>query len=285
MRRGLDQEAHPHDVGQREPALQAPVGHGTDDPADRHRRGQEPEAHGRHPEPLLRIEDQHGPGRAEGDVERDDRERQRAHGRVTDEPAHALDHVRAPRAPAAGRAVARVLRVRGGVVDDPPHEQRAEREAGGVGGERQGHPDREQERADGWRDQLVRQEDDALQTGVRDAQVLPAHELRQQAGATDVGERLGRPQHEQRREDDGDADHAADDGDRQHAQDRGPGEVDERDDPPPVHPVRHHAGGDPEQEHRHVLGQERHARPAAGPGSARRPAAARRPARRRHPRW
>ena len=56
--------------------------------------------------------------------------------------------------------------------DDARDEHRPERERGGVGRERQRHPDGEQEGADGRRDELVGEQERALHAGVGDAEVL-----------------------------------------------------------------------------------------------------------------
>ena len=135
----------------------------------------------------------------------------------------------------------------------------AEREAGRVRGERQRHADDEQGRADRRRDELVGEQDAARQARVRDAQVLAPDEPRQEAAAADVGERLRGPEQEQRDEDRAPmftvpvtivaARSARTSGARQ---------VDDDDDPDPVDPVGDDARREPEQQHRDVLGEERH---------------------------
>ena len=140
MGAGLDEQPDAHDVGQREPPLQAAVRHDADDAADGHRRRQQPEPDFVHAQPLAGVEDQHGPRRAERDVEREDRERQRPHRRMGHEPAEPFDHLRTNT-----RSLGLELSHAG---DDSRDEHRAEREAGGVRCERQRHADREQERTD-----------------------------------------------------------------------------------------------------------------------------------------
>ena len=246
----LDHQPRPHDVGQREPALEPAVGAGADDPADRDRRRQEPVPDRGHPEALIRIEDQHGPSRAERDVERDDREEERAHRGVGEQPPEAFCEVGAN-----GRSTRRALV--GRLVRDPEDQDRAEGEAGGVRRERERHADHEQRRADGRGNQLVGQQGGAGQAGVRDAQVLAPDEPGQEAAAADVGERLRGREDEQRDQDDGDARRAADDRGRQQPQDHGSDHVDGGDDPPAVVAVGDDAGEHPEQQRRQRLAEQR----------------------------
>jgi hypothetical protein len=89
----LDHEPDPHHVGQGEPALQAAVRGRAHEAADGHRGRQQPEADVAHPQALLRVEHQHSPRRPERDVEGQDRERQRSHRWVADQPAEALEHL------------------------------------------------------------------------------------------------------------------------------------------------------------------------------------------------
>ena len=85
---------------EREPSLEPTVRDGPDHAADGRRGRQEPEPDLVHAQPLAGVEDEHGPRRPERDVEREDRERQRPHRRMRDEPPDALDHVGAPSWPA-----------------------------------------------------------------------------------------------------------------------------------------------------------------------------------------
>ena len=64
----------------------------------------------------------------------------------------------------------------------------------------------EQERADGRPYELVHQDVAALHPGVRDTQVVLRDEAGHERAAGAVGERLRRAEHEQRGEDDRDAD-------------------------------------------------------------------------------
>ena len=111
-----------------------------------------------------------------------------------------------------------------------------------------GDPGREQEGADRWRHQLVRQEEGALHPGVREAEVLAGHEVRQERAARRVGERLGRAEDEQRDEDHGDADGAADDRGDEDDQSGRATEVHHDDHPAPVEPVRERATEDAEEQ-------------------------------------
>ena len=121
-----------------------------------------------------------------------------------------------------------------------------------------GDPGREQEGADGWRHQLVRQEERTLHPGIRESEVLAAHEIRQERAARRVSERLRRGEDEQRDEDHGDADGAADDRGDEDDQSRRPTEVHHDDHPAPVEPVRERATEDTEEQGREVSAQDRH---------------------------
>ena len=182
-----------HDVGQREPALQPAV---RGDPDDRRRSAM---AVVSRPNPTSSM-----PSRSLAYSTSTDHAAPKVTlnakivsasvriGGCADEPADALDHVRSQAATRSRRSVAR------GCVTTREIEERAEREAGGVRRERQRHADREQERADRRRHQLVREQERALHPGVGDAEVLAGHEARHQRAAGRVGERLGRPEDEQR---------------------------------------------------------------------------------------
>ena len=76
--------------------------HGSDDPADGDRRRQQPEPDLVHAEPLVGVQDEHRPGGPERDVEGEDRERERPHRRMGEEPADALGHLGAEAAPRPG---------------------------------------------------------------------------------------------------------------------------------------------------------------------------------------
>ncbi len=152
-----------------------------------------------HPEPLTGVQHEHRPGRAERDVEGHDRERERPHRRMGDEPSDALDHL--------GDEVALARPLASGIGDvdrDACHEPSTERETRRVRRERQRHPDAEQERADRWSEKLVGQQERARQPRVRDPEVRAGDDLRRQAVTRDVGERLGRAEDEERDQDDRD---------------------------------------------------------------------------------
>ena len=103
MGEGLDDQPDPHDVAEADPAGHPAVGQGADQPTDRADRGDQPEADAAQAEVLGGVEDEHRPGRAEGDVEDQDREHQRADRGVVPGPAEALDDVVPDRAaPASG---------------------------------------------------------------------------------------------------------------------------------------------------------------------------------------
>src|SRR5437762_2508991 len=89
----LDEQPHPHDVAQAEPPFEPVVGDGSDDPADGHGGREKAESDGVHAEALPCVEDEHRPGGPEGDIEREDREGERPHRRMRNEPADPLDHV------------------------------------------------------------------------------------------------------------------------------------------------------------------------------------------------
>ena len=90
MRAGLDQQADAHDVAQREPPLERPIRDGSHDATHRHGGREEAKSHGVHAESLARVEHEYGPGSPERDVEGQDRQRERAHRRVRQEPAEAF---------------------------------------------------------------------------------------------------------------------------------------------------------------------------------------------------
>ena len=94
-----------------------------------------------------RVEHEHRPRGAVGDVERDDRQRQRADGGVPPGPAHALGDVAARCASRSRRRIAR--------QPHPGHQQGAERDAHRLDEERPRHPGGEQRGAHRRADQLV----------------------------------------------------------------------------------------------------------------------------------
>jgi hypothetical protein len=162
-----------------------------------------PKPHVVHAQPIDRIQHEHGPRRAERHVEGQDRERERPHRWVRDEPADALDHL--PDDPALPPR--RLARAR----HDPRDEDRTQRKTGRVHRERQRHADGEQECADGRRQELVRQEEGALHPGIGDPEVRSRHEARNEGAARRVREHFGGAQREEREKDDGDADSAGED--------------------------------------------------------------------------
>ena len=93
VRERLDDQPGPHDVAEADALLEPPVGHHADEAADGHRGREQPEADVAHAEPLGGVEHEHRPGGAEGHVEADDRQGQRAYGGVVPQPPHALDDV------------------------------------------------------------------------------------------------------------------------------------------------------------------------------------------------
>ena len=162
---------------------------------------------------------------------------QRAHRRVVGEPAQALGHL--VRASARRSPDGRVVRLR---VHDAGDQQRAEartrrrrrRTAGPSRSANRSGPDRR-------REQLVGEQHAAREPGVGDAQVLAPDEPRQDALAADVGERLGRPEHEQRDEHDRDADAAGDDRRREEREDGARTRLTDGHEPDAVDPVGHDA--------------------------------------------
>ena len=244
MRERLDHQSAAHDVGKREPALQPAVRRRPDDAADGDRCRDQPETDGTHAEALARVQHEHGPGRPVGDVEGDDREGERAHRWVRDQPADAFRHL-GPQAAAFHRAL-------GGKVSDvrrdARHQHRPERETGGVGGERQRHPDGEQEGADRRPHELVAEQEGARQACVGDPEIDPRDDPRHEAAAGNVGEDLGCPEDEQRQQHDRDADRAADDRRGEHRKDHRSSEVDSGDDAAPIEAVSDGAGREAEQQ-------------------------------------
>ena len=246
---GLDEQAHAHDVAEREPPLQPPVRHDPDHAADRDRRRQESEADVAHAESLAGVEHEDRPGGAERDVEREDRQRQGPHRRIPEEPADPFPHLGAQARPLAQL----VRRAR----HDARHEDRPEHEADGVRRERDGRAGSEQERADRRRNELVGQQEGTLHPGIADAEVLARDHPRQERAAGGVGERLGRAEDEQRDEDDADGDRTADDRDDEDDQRGGPPEIGHDDHPPTIEAICRCAAEDTEQQDREVLAQHR----------------------------
>ena len=104
----LEEQAGLHQHREVEAALEPAVAGRADDAAERGRGGQQAEAHLPHPDPVQRPEHEDRPGRAPGDVEGQDHDRQGPDRRVAPQPADALDDVLAHvgvdrrRAPARG---------------------------------------------------------------------------------------------------------------------------------------------------------------------------------------
>ncbi len=169
---------------------------------------------------------------------------------MPDEPAEPLEHLRAHARPVGPD--------RPDVGDDARDEQRPQREAGRVRRERDGRANREQERADGRQEQLVRQDERALHPGVGDAEVLAGDETRDQRAARGVGERLRRAEDEQGEQHEGDIHGPASDrSDECHEHERAT-KVHHDDHSLPVESVGGHAADDAEHEHRQVLAQQGH---------------------------
>ncbi len=174
-----------------------------DDAADGDRGRQESEPHGAHAEPLAGVEHEHGPGGPERDVEREDRQGERAHRRMREQPADPLGHLGPQARPLAQLGLVLVTTRE---TRSAPSTKHTAFVANGSA-----MPDGEQEGADRRGDQLVRQQEGALHPGVGEAEVLARHEARQERAARRVGERLRGAEDEQRDEHDGDADRPADD--------------------------------------------------------------------------
>ena len=90
---GLDDQADPHQVAEAHPRGDPAVRRRRDQPAGRPAGRQQPEADLAEAETAQRVEHQHGPRGAEGDVEDEDREHQGPYGGVVQHPPHALDDV------------------------------------------------------------------------------------------------------------------------------------------------------------------------------------------------
>ena len=131
----------------------------ADDAAHGDRRRQQPEPDRRPSRAAGRVQDEHRPRGAERDVEREDRERQRPHRRVPEQPAEALRHLRA-------QARARLARPAASVVTTRETSTAPSTKHDRVGRERNRRADGEQERADRRRDELVGQQERALHPGV-----------------------------------------------------------------------------------------------------------------------
>ena len=236
----LDDQADPHDVGEAEAPLEGPVRGRADDAADGDRRRQEPEPEGVHAEPLRGVEHQDRERRAIGDVEREDRQGERPHRGVAHEPAQPLAHLRDEARPLPRCLDGRLAR------RDAHDQQRAEREARRVRGEREGHADDEQEGAHRRADELVREDVRALQPRVGRPEVLALYEVRDQRAPRGIGEGLGGAHREQRHEHDRDLDGTGGDRDGEDGQDDRPDDVDRGHHPASVEAVRRRTGHDPE---------------------------------------
>ena len=139
----LDDQPDAHDVAEADPTGDPAIGRRAGQTAHRHDRGQQTEADRPHTEALRRVEDEHGPGGAVGDVEDEDGEDEGAHGGVVPHPPEALDDV-GPQAPlGSGAGPPAVSR-----EHDPGDEQGAECDEHGLGSERPDRARGEQRRAE-----------------------------------------------------------------------------------------------------------------------------------------
>ena len=153
----------------------APVGRRADDAADRDRGRQQPEADLAHAEPLAGVQDEHRPGRAERHVEGEDREGERPHRRVARR-ASGCPRPSRRGGCARSRTLGRASLVTTRETSTAPSAKQAAFVANGSA-----MPDREQERPDRRADELVRQQERALQPGVGEPEVLAVDEAREQA--------------------------------------------------------------------------------------------------------
>ena len=228
-------------------------------PPTRGRGREQPEPDLVHAELIARVQHEHRPRRAERDVEREDREGERPHRRGADEPADALAHLRAAGPGRLGRRAsgARAVSSRWCTHDAGHERPRPKAKHAALAANGSAIPIDEQERADRWRDELVRGRKAPCSRALAMPEVLARHDARQQAAARRVGERLGRAQDEQDAKDERRCSRcpstivAA----RNPSEHERAAEVDDDDDAAPVHPVRGGAG------HRH--------RTAAAAGTAR----------------
>ena len=116
-------------------------------------------------------------------------------------------------------------------------------------------PDGEQERPQRRADQLVDGDEPGHDAAVRQRQVVALHQHRHQRARRVVGERLRGAQQEHRDEHEPDGGDVERHGGREQQQDQGAQRVDGDDQPPPVQPVRHRPGPQPEQQRRQPLEQ------------------------------
>ena len=180
-----------HDVAKGEPPFQPTVRQDPDDAADRDRGREQAEPDRAHPEALVGVEDEHGPGGAERDVEREDRQGQRPHRRVREQPADALAHLGPEARPRAAARPSRSMTTRD--TSSAPSTKQMAFVANGramptanrnapIGG------------ATSW---FVSRKAPCIRA-FADAQVLAGDETGQQRAARGVGERLGGAEDEQR---------------------------------------------------------------------------------------
>ena len=151
---------------------------------------------------------------------------------------------------------------------DPRDEHDGRRDQEQLRGERPDHPDGEQERPDGWADDLVGQQVAALQPGVSQAQIRGSDEHRQQRRRRGVGEHLADAQGQHCDEDDADGHLAGGDRQAQQREDHGSSCVGGDDQAAAVDPVGHGAGVQAQQEPGQPLGDrgQRDQHGAAGQG-------------------
>ena len=248
VREGLDDEADPHEVREADPPRDPAVRQRPEEPAERADGRDETEPDGAEPELPVRVQHEHRPGGTPRDVEDEDRQHERADGRVVHDPADALGDVGDDVRPVRGlRPVRWQL--------DARHHDGAEHDERRLGRERQRLPGGEQDGADRRSDELVDGDEPGLDAGVRDGEVVAVHEHRHERARRVVGERLGGAEQEHRDQDERDRRDVGEDGGRQQHEHHGAHEVDRDDEPPPVEPVGERAGPQAEQQRRQPLQQ------------------------------
>ena len=184
-----------HDVPERDVPFQPAVGRGAEQPADRRRRGDQPEAERAQAQPLPGVQHEHRPGRAEGDVEGEDGDGQRPDRGVRPQPAPSLADVLAhPGRPAPRpRAAARSGRHRIRAISSTPASTHTASVTKG-----RAIPAANSAAPTGGPASWLPHDHAGECAGVRDAEVARADQHRQHGGGRGLAEGLVHPEQEQR---------------------------------------------------------------------------------------
>ena len=266
----LDDQPDAHDVAEADPARDPPVRDRAEQAAERRDGREQAEADRAEPEPLAGVQDEHRPGRAEGDVEDEDRQHQGADGGVVAHPAEALGDLvadRRSRAPGRARCAGSAIRLTSSAPaatstawptnGTPCRSRTAPRRCGGP---------------TSWL---------SVMNPAWIRELASTRSSRCTSIGSSVCDALSAKtsavaEHEEGDEDDRDRDGAGDDRGGDHGQHDGAQHVDGHDDQPPVEAVGQRPGVQAEQQRRQPLDQRRQRDEERRRRSARPPAAGRR---------